>query len=403
MPLKSFFEHYADSTGLPCIPNADWRAFRNSHSRDDIRKAYADHIHNNQVPFPFTQAKESKVRKLFIDFYNSDLSSWISDIDPQLVSEKFKYHYKYLDHPLGVISKAHNYNLVSNWFQQQNRLACSSFTTPSPLKIWNDRELLASMNWHWWRDSVLGSSNIDATTVRSGFRIGTYTATQFKPSVAKILYEKHQARNVLDTSCGWGDRLAGFWASRCTESYVGCDPNPAVYEIYKKQCETYDRWLGNLGTLTEYENYFEYDGFKRVRIYNLPMEDVDWTQHSNEFDFYFTSPPYFETEKYAEGIDDSTQSWNRYDTFESWRDGFFFTGFNQIWPTLQSGAAMSINIIEPQGKGKRYKLCDSMVDYCLTLPDCNYIGKYGMQMMGRPNTQDVRSIYIEPSWTFSKN
>ena len=40
------------------------------------------------------------------------------------------------------------------------------------------------------------------------FRLGTYIATQFKPVVAKAIYQMTNAKRVLDTSCGWGDRLA---------------------------------------------------------------------------------------------------------------------------------------------------------------------------------------------------
>ena len=47
----------------------------------------------------------------------------------------------------------------------------------------------------------------------SAFRLGTYIATQFKPNVAKAIYHMTDAKKVLDTSCGWGDRLAGFYTS----------------------------------------------------------------------------------------------------------------------------------------------------------------------------------------------
>jgi glycosyltransferase involved in cell wall biosynthesis len=90
------------------------------------------------------------------------------------------------------------------------------------------------MNWIFWRPGVM-SGDLDEGSFRDSFRLGTYTATQFKPSVAKALYEKHDAVNVLDTSCGWGDRLAGFYATPSTKLYVGCDPNPDVFEVYKKQ------------------------------------------------------------------------------------------------------------------------------------------------------------------------
>ena len=41
----------------------------------------------------------------------------------------------------------------------------------------------------------------------SAFRLGTYIATQFKPTVAKTIYAMTDAKIVLDTSMGWGDRL----------------------------------------------------------------------------------------------------------------------------------------------------------------------------------------------------
>ena len=44
------------------------------------------------------------------------------------------------------------------------------------------------------------------------FRLGTYIATQFKPIVAKTIYDMTDAKTVLDTSMGWGDRLTGFFA-----------------------------------------------------------------------------------------------------------------------------------------------------------------------------------------------
>ena len=53
-----------------------------------------------------------------------------------------------------------------------------------------------------------GKLNSDKSYL-SAFRLGTYIATQFKPIVAKTVYEMTDAKRVLDTSCG-SDRLAGL-------------------------------------------------------------------------------------------------------------------------------------------------------------------------------------------------
>jgi hypothetical protein len=323
------------------------------------------------------------------------------------ILEKFDYKYKYSDKPLGVIEKSHYYNGVSNYFQQLNRMKCGSNLVDSPYDIWNNQQKLEKMNWHFWRSGALGTSDINDSTFRSAFRIGTYTATQFKPSVAKALYEKHNARNVLDTSCGWGDRLAGFYATHSTEMYVGCDPNPEVYETYKDQCLEYENLLGcDSAVLQDNGDHFVCLGTKKVVIYNLPSEDVYWKQYSNTFDFYFTSPPYFETERYAKN-NNSKQSYVRYPTFDTWKYDFFFKVNRMVWDTLKDDAYMMINIIEPRiAKGVRLNLCDDMVDDILSYPNAHYLGKIGMRMQARPHAivyTEKNSVFIEPIWVFRKN
>ena len=119
---------------------------------------------------------------------------------------------------------------------------------------------------------------------------------------------------------------------------------------------------------------------------------------------YFTSPPYFETEKYASDTAAvSEQSWSRYNSFDRWKYDFFFKVTEMVWPTIRQNGFMMINIIEPRAKnGVRLNLCDDMVDHFAALPESNYIGKIGMRMMARPNAEELQSVFIEPIWTFRK-
>lgn len=397
--LIAEFKTRADANGIPIFTNAEWKTFRSLHDKQDVRTALAEYIHQYNVKFPLKNISENKLRNLFHKFYNTDHTDWLSY--PSGVSEKFDYKYKYSDKPLGVIGKSNNYNSISEYFQQENRLSCGSLSTSAPIEIWNDIDKLKSMNWHFWRDGILERSGINPASFRSAFRLGTYTATQFKPSVAKFLYEYHNAENILDTSCGWGDRLAGFYGTPNTKSYLGCDPNPLVYEVYKKQCVAYETITGSTPILIDNGDHFICKGYKTVTIWNKPAEDVDWSLYEDTIDLYFTSPPYFATEKYGVGSGaESDQSWSRYNTFELWRDNFFFFVTEQVWKTIRKDGYMMINIIEPSGKRGRHALCDSMVEFCETLPDCNYVGKLGMQMAGRPNTAELNACYIEPIWTF---
>lgn len=402
--ILKYFSQHQDTRGIPNISNVDWRNFIQQYSKRDIKDSLTDYIITNSLPFPSKQISYAEMLELFDRFYKTSMMDQYKYPDPSNVFERADYRYTYKDNPLGVIDKSHAYNSVSNYFQQENRMKCGSNLCSSPWDIWHSRKLLDDMNWHFWRLGTLGKSDVCDSTFRSAFRIGTYTATQFKPSVAKALYEKHNAKYVLDTSCGWGDRLAGFYATPCTEWYVGCDPNPEVFEMYKQQCMEYERALGSNPVLVEDPNFFSVTGTKTVEVWNLPSEDVNWSIYEDTFDFYFTSPPYFETERYATN-NSSTQSWSRYPTFDSWKNDFFFNVNEKVFHALKDSAYMMINIIEPRtSKGVRLDLCDDMVDHLVNL-GMSYIGKIGMRMQARPHAivnAGKNSIFVEPIWVLRK-
>lgn len=398
------FENNCDERGIPNLSNKQFISLSETYDKQDIKDSLANYICKNNIPFPTKIISKERLTELFLKFRNKSMLDYY--IKSEHVNERFDYKYSYYNNPLGVLNVVHTYNDVSDFFQQENRMKCGSNSSTSPFSTWKNELLLSKMNWHFWRKGVMGNSDFDDAAFRSGFRLGSYTATQFKPNVAKALYEKHNAKYVLDTSCGWGDRLAGFYATKNTKKYVGCDPNPDVFETYKKQCIFYEECLGHSAYITVKDNYFKCEGSKTVEIWNLPSEDVDWSLYENQFDFYFTSPPYFETEKYAEDSDKvENQSWNRYDTFDKWKYDFFFDVTKKVWITLKSDAFMMINIIEPRGRSNsRFKLCDDMVDFFSTFDDSYYIGKIGMRMSLRPNLmkKDIPEIFIEPIWIFRK-
>lgn len=398
-----YFSEHCDHRKIPNLTKKEWGDFILKYDKDDIRESLARYIHVNQVSFPIKDISFTRLTNLFYKFVRTDMLKEYKFFDD--VKERYDYRYKYSDKPLGVIDKSHAFNDISDYFQQENRMKCGSNSSDAPWNIWHDEQKLARMNWVFWRNGVMQDSDINDKTFRTSFRLGTYTATQFKPNVAKALYQKHNAVNVLDTSCGWGDRLAGFYGTSSTKLYVGCDPNPEVFEVYKKQCIFYESVLGSKPVLNEAEDYFECIGTKTVKIWRKPSEDVNWNLYKNTFDFYFTSPPYFETEKYAsdsEKVDE--QSWNRYNSFDRWKYDFFFKVTELVWKTLKTDAFMMINIIEPRTKGsKRLNLCDDMVDHFSSFDGSNYIGKIGMRMMARPASDEIADVFIEPIWVFRKN
>ena len=234
----------------------------------------------------------------------------------------------------------------------------------------------------------------------SAFRLGTYIATQFKPTVAKTIYEMTDAKTVLDTSMGWGDRLTAFYASNATH-YIGCDPNPNTFAQYKKMIEFYDKLTG---------------GKKTTQIYNCGAEDMPWDEINN-VDCAFTSPPYFSTERYNEGGEkEELQSWAKFNEYDAWRDEFYLPVAQNSFDSLSDTGVLMVNILDPKIKGKRYRSGDELVD--MLLP--NFMGQVGMRIMQRPQGAAVfkdddgnfdktamdkfmNQIYIENIWYFSKD
>lgn len=399
---------YADSSGLPIIPSDRWAEMNQNYTKQDIKDALAEYIITYKPKFPFRKIEEKDVVDKFKKFYGDDLGRMLmTNLQSRDVLEKYHdYKYPFDQYGFGMIQFGHHYNDVSNFFQQENRLACSSYGFPASLEIWKDPVYLKKMNYTFWR---LGNTDIGLDNWRESFRLGAYVATQFKPHVAKCIYQMTNANTVLDTSCGWGDRLVAFYASNAIE-FFGCDPNENVYEMYKQQCLWYEEQLGHKAELTDYGGYFICKGKKRVQIFRSPAEDVQWNNWTSGIDCTFTSPPYFSTELYNKGGEnEKDQSWSRYTEYEKWRDGFFFPMLRGAWKVTNKKGFVFINIMDPVIKGKRYRTCDELVDFMKDDLKANFLGQLGMRIKQRPKKMEsglnefFKKDFIENIWCFGKS
>lgn len=399
-----------NNEGLPVFTNDEWEELNKQFSKNEIKRAMVDHIVDNNIPFPFRKIEHRTVIDKFWKLKRSSLSDFlIMNISPDNVMEKFDYKYNWENYGKFIINIGHYYNDISNYYQQEERLKCGSYSFDSPIEIWNDKEKLYKMNWTFWRKGITKGKGVTPPSYRGAFRLGSYVATQFKPHAAFSLYNYFDANHVLDTSMGWGDRLAAFYASGAT-FYSGCDPNPKTFEIYIKQCIDYENFLSGKNPIIE-KNVNRVKIFgkdKTVHLFRGPAEN--WNElydgtYNEVFDFAFTSPPYFTTEEYNKGGEfESEQSWSRYPSFIDWRDKFFFKVSDRTLNCLIPGGKMLINIIDPKIK-QRYHLCDDLVDRYKN----KFRGQIGMRMMQRPKVfldgeknNHFKKFYIEPIWIFER-
>ena len=259
----------------------------------------------------------------------------------------------------------------------------------------------------------LGNKELQLGTYIGAFRIGSYLATQFKPPVAKAIYTMTRAEKVLDTSCGWGDRLTAFYASPKAKTYIGCDPNGDTWIRYQYLCRRYEKLLGFKGDPIKIVNdsCFTSKGTKTVTIFRSGAEDLPWDDLADDFDCTFTSPPYFATERYAEGSEfEDYQSWKKFGEYELWRDKFFIPVTEQSFLHCKEGGYCMVNILDPVVKGKRYRAGDDLIDHMEENHGDSFLGQLGMRYMQRPKKTKtkweldnfLKKCYIENIWVFRK-
>ena len=393
----------ADHTGLPVMNKSQFKSVTEEFGKEEFRKKLADYVANERPPYPLKEYTKEEVVKTFYKLKKADYTQYI-DTTREVIEKWDDYKYPYSKYGLGVIDTptgAHSFINVSNYFMQDLRLACNSYGFISPIARWNEgtsREIWASLGPLW--RGVNSTKDLSPQSIVEALRLGTYVATQFKPLVAKIIYDMTEAKTVLDTSMGWGDRLAAFYASNATH-YIGCDPNPNTFARYKNMIEFFDGLTG---------------GKKTVQIYRCGAENLPWDKIEN-VDCAFTSPPYFSTERYNEGGEfENEQSWAKYNTYEEWRDGFFLPVSQRSFESLNDNGVLLVNIFDPKINKKRYRASDDLVDSM----EKHFMGQLGMRIMQRPQGKAVFSdeegnfdksqlqtffdkIYIENIWYFGKN
>ena len=144
--------------------------------------------------------------------------------------------------------------------------------------------------------------------------------SNFRPSAAKLIYEKFGGDVIWDMSCGWGGRLIGFLASS-RPKYIGTEPSSNTFEGLQKIKKDF------------------YYLTKSVELHKLGSEVFEPKRES--LDLCFTSPPYFDTEKYS---DEETQSYKKYPNKDKWVNGFLQKTIENCYNGLKGNKYMLINI-----------------------------------------------------------
>tara|TARA_Y100000816_G_scaffold121315_1_gene85242 strand:- start:6500 stop:7717 length:1218 start_codon:yes stop_codon:yes gene_type:complete len=365
-----YFDKFYNMEPYLEIDEKEWEYIKETFDKEDVKESLAKVAMTYPLPYPnlteksaykdFMKLKGMKWNEIMVE------GDWYAREGTQ-----YTYDLKYDGKPL-YFRRLNAGNTASNYFQIKNRWSVDGSVSPGPKRTWENEKFMTTLMGSAYS---LKMPKITKNILRTMIGLRKYICSQFKPNVAKIIYDMFEAENILDFSMGWGDRLAGFYASEHGKHYVGLDPRKENHPIYKEQSEFYQKHLG----------FFEHD--RKCDFHCSPAEDFDFECYEEHFDLVFTSPPYFSVERYSY---DDTQSWVRYKDIDDWNKDFLHSTLGKLWSSVKKGGYVLINISDVYSNAKWstdrgwLEICNPMNDYLSKLG--TYKGCIGMEMAKRPNS-----------------
>jgi SAM-dependent methyltransferase len=187
-----------------------------------------------------------------------------------------------------------------------------------------------------------GNNLVYPTAVRRALELVTGENIQnFKPQNARAIAEELcpvMWGNVYDYSCGYGGRLLGIGSSNMKYNYIGVDPNTET---------------------VRYLNYFNDCIEEAVGVKGTIVQSVSEEYQPTDIDLAFSSPPYFNLEKYS---DEDTQCMVRYKTLDDWFNGYVAPTIERIYRGLNREGLFATNIADYKTYGnKEYKVVEDWI------------------------------------------
>ena len=171
-----------------------------------------------------------------------------------------------------------------------------------------------------------GQKLVYPTALRRSLELVTGENIQnFKPQNARAIVE-HLCPvlwgNIYDYSAGYGGRLLGVGSSNMNYNYTAVDPN------------------------TETVNYLQYFNSlikQATGVEGTIVQSVSEDYQPKDIDLAFSSPPYFNLEKYS---DEPTQCMVNYTTLDEWFEGYVAPTMQSIYKGLNDDGIFATNIAD---------------------------------------------------------
>lgn len=224
-----------------------------------------------------------------------------------------------------LISSGTGLRLANYFHPQMWHVRCTRYVSPYDTFCLPDRLRAAiAKSMRIWPDRY-GARGATLRRMLRSFS-NTVGVSNFRPTAARAIIHRYSppGGRVLDFSAGYGGRLLG--ALTLGRHYLGIDPCEQQVRGLREMIKTCVPHLPNAG---------------RAEIILGAAEDMLPHYKTGSFDLIFSSPPYFNRERYSA---EPEQSFIRYPTLDQWQEGFLRVVLSESARILHRGGRLVLNI-----------------------------------------------------------
>jgi hypothetical protein len=247
-------------------------------------------------------------------------------------------------------------NKIVNYFTEFERL--NTLGRYGDLKL-NYFDFVVNKDFFLSKPSMINAMKyttykIEEKILQQLFALYCHQPMIFTPYNVCNLILRYNPKIVLDFTMGWGGRLVGCCACGI-EKYIGIEMNVNLKNPYDRMVDI----IKSSNCRTEIELYFQ------------DCLTIDYS--TLDYDFVFTSPPYYDIEIY--------NNTNNYNSIEEWNNLFYIPLITNIFDNLKQDGYFCLNI-----PTMIYDVCVSILGEASDRIELN--------KKQRPNSKYTEYIYI---------
>jgi hypothetical protein len=220
------------------------------------------------------------------------------------------------------------------WSYHPHAFKVQCNTNKSPFDVFNDDKTFSngirkSLKGSFFKKTpfevLMTQSDQSKEIIRGILRrvSGSQMVSNFRPVTASMIYKLFcdEGDTVWDMSCGWGGRLLA--SVKAKVNYIGTDPNTETMKGLKQMISTFG------------------DKARNYELHTIGSEE--YKPQKNSLDFCFTSPPYFDTERYS---NEKTQSYLKYKGIHTWKEKFLRKTIDNCFYGLKPNKFLALNVAD---------------------------------------------------------